>query len=37
MAEQRRRLTGYRRPNGTVGIRNKVVIVPRRRPLQRGL
>jgi (2R)-sulfolactate sulfo-lyase subunit beta len=28
MAAQRRRLTGYRRPNGTPGIRNKVVIIP---------
>lgn len=27
MAEQRR-LTGYRRPNGTVGIRNHVVLLP---------
>lgn len=28
MADQHRRLTGYRRPDGTVGIRNKVVIIP---------
>jgi (2R)-sulfolactate sulfo-lyase subunit beta len=28
MAEQRGRLTGYRQPNGTVGIRNTVVIIP---------
>ena len=28
MAEQHRGLTGYRRPDGRVGIRNKVVIIP---------
>ncbi len=28
MAEQRPQLTGYRRANGAVGIRNKVVIIP---------
>ena len=28
MAQQHRRLTGYRRPNGAVGIRNKVVVIP---------
>lgn len=28
MAVQRRQLTGYRRSNGTVGIRNKVVLIP---------
>ncbi|HEY7047807.1 MAG TPA: UxaA family hydrolase [Jatrophihabitantaceae bacterium] len=28
MADQRRQLTGYRRPNGAVGIRNKVVVIP---------
>jgi (2R)-sulfolactate sulfo-lyase subunit beta len=28
VAEQHRRLTGYRRPNGAVGIRNKVVVIP---------
>ena len=28
MAQQRRQLTGYRRPDGSVGIRNKVVIIP---------
>jgi (2R)-sulfolactate sulfo-lyase subunit beta len=28
MAQQRRRLSGYRRPNGTVGIRNHVVVLP---------
>jgi (2R)-sulfolactate sulfo-lyase subunit beta len=28
VAQQRRQLTGYRRPDGSVGIRNKVVIIP---------
>jgi (2R)-sulfolactate sulfo-lyase subunit beta len=28
VADQRRQLTGYRRPNGAVGIRNKVVVIP---------
>jgi (2R)-sulfolactate sulfo-lyase subunit beta len=28
VAEQRRQLTGYRRPNGAVGIRNHVVVLP---------
>ncbi len=28
MAQQRSGLTGYRRPNGSVGIRNTVVIIP---------
>lgn len=28
MAEQHRPLTGYRRPNGTAGIRNHVVVLP---------
>ena len=28
MADQRRQLTGYRRPNGAVGIRNHVVVLP---------
>lgn len=28
MADQRRELTGYRRPNGAVGIRNHVVVLP---------
>jgi (2R)-sulfolactate sulfo-lyase subunit beta len=28
VAEQRRGLTGYRRPDGRVGIRNKVVVIP---------
>jgi (2R)-sulfolactate sulfo-lyase subunit beta len=28
VAAQRRRLTGFRRPDGSVGIRNKVVIIP---------
>ena len=28
MAEQRRQLTGYRRPDGQVGIRNHVVVLP---------
>jgi (2R)-sulfolactate sulfo-lyase subunit beta len=28
MAEQRRRLTGFRRPDGTAGIRNHVVVLP---------
>jgi (2R)-sulfolactate sulfo-lyase subunit beta len=28
VAVERRQLTGYRRPNGTVGIRNKVVVLP---------
>ncbi|HEY1322416.1 MAG TPA: UxaA family hydrolase [Streptosporangiaceae bacterium] len=28
MADQHRGLTGYRRPDGRVGIRNKVVIIP---------
>lgn len=28
MAVQHRQLTGYRRPNGTVGIRNHVVVIP---------
>ena len=28
MADQHRRLTGFRRPNGAVGIRNHVVVIP---------
>jgi (2R)-sulfolactate sulfo-lyase subunit beta len=28
LAQQHRGLTGYRRPNGAVGIRNKVVVLP---------
>lgn len=28
MVDQRRELTGYRRPNGAVGIRNHVVVLP---------